>query len=86
MANNINYKSIVADVAGILGIEKLRWSAAVRLCKSAMEDGFTHEDFVQAAQGMKGADRQYWSIYSIFTKPDYWMAKATQEEEKKGVW
>lgn len=86
MASNTNYKGIVADVASILGVEKLRWSAAIRLCKSAMEDGFTHEDLVQAAQGMKSADKQYWSIYSVFTKPDYWMAKATQEEEKKGVW
>lgn len=86
MVNNINYRSIVADVARTLGVEKLRWSAAMRLCKSAMEDGFTPDDFIQAAQGMKSADKQYWSIYSIFTKPDYWMSKATQEEEKKGVW
>lgn len=85
MAEN-KYQTIVAEVASILGVEKLRWSAAIRLCKSAMEDGFTKEDFVQAAQGMKGADKQYQSIYSVFSKPDYWMSKATQEEETKGVW
>lgn len=86
MVEKTNYKGIVADVARVLGVEKLRWSAAVRLCKSAMEDGFTRDDLIQAANGMKAGDKKYWSVYSVFTKPDYWMTKATQEEEKKGVW
>lgn len=82
----IQYRDIVTKVAEILGVDKLRWSAAIRLCKAAMEDGFTADDFIQAANGMKKADKQYQSIYAVFSKPDYWMAKAVQEEEKKGAW
>lgn len=81
-----DYRGIVAEVANILGIEKLRWSAAIKLCKEAIDDGFTREDFIQAAKGMAAGDRTFWSIYSVFSKPDYWMSKATQEEETKGVW
>lgn len=77
---------IVVEVAKRLGFDKIRWGAATKLCKEAMNDGFTLEDFLQAVEGMKAGDKKYWSVYSIFTKPDLWMSKATKKEENNGSW
>lgn len=78
-------QEVVQQVADALGTTKVMWPKACKLCKSAMASGFTLDDFLTAVKGMKAGDKKYWSIYSIFSKPDYWMQQAPKEE-KKGVW
>ena len=75
----------ITQVARILGIEKASWSRVGQCRKQALEDGFTDEDFIQAAKNMAKADKQYQSIYSVFMKTDYWLSK-TEPEQPKGVW
>ena len=75
----------IAQVAKILGIEKAAWSRVGQCRKQAMNDGFTDEDFIQAAKNMAKAEKQYQSIYSVFLKTDYWLSK-TEQEQPKGVW
>lgn len=78
---------IVDYAAKELGLEKVMWARAIRNVKDAMKDGFTDEDFKQAVAGMKTRDKRYWSLYSLLTKPDYWMTKApTDDTTQKGVW
>lgn len=75
----------VQEVARILGITKCSWSRATQCYKKAIEDGFTDEDLIEAARNMAKAEKQYQSIYSVFLKPDYWMAKS-EPVTPKGVW
>jgi len=75
----------IKEVAQILGIEKAVWSRVGQCRKRAMEDGFTDEDFIQAAKNMAKSDKKYHSIYSVFMKTDVWLAK-TEEEKPKGAW
>ena len=81
----MNAKSITQQVASELGVEKVMWPRAVKACKEALNCGFTLDDFLLAVRGMKTQDKKYWSIYSIFTKPDYWMNLAPKEKQK-GTW
>ena len=78
-------KDAVLQVANILGVEKIAWSRAMKVCSQALKDGFTFDDFIEAARNMKSGDSQYWSIYSVFTKTDYWLSKS-QPKTPKGVW
>jgi hypothetical protein len=77
--------SAIKKVAQILGIEKAAWSRVCQCRKQALKDGFTDEDFVEAAKNMAKADKQYQSIYSVFLKTDYWLSKS-EPEAPKGVW
>lgn len=70
----------------MLGIEKPNWARATKVCKDALANGYTLEDFVQATEEMKKGDKKYWSIYSVFTKTDYWVGKSKQVNKLKGVW
>lgn len=82
------YQSAVTTVQKMLGIEKVSWSRATKVCKQAMDDGFTLDDFVVATQNMMQAERKYWSLYSVFQKTDYWLGAKREPEPKalKGVW
>lgn len=80
------YQSAVSTVQKMLGLEKVSWSRAVKVCKQAMEDGFTLDDFVTATQNMMESERKYWSLYSVFQKTDYWLAKKPEPKTPKGVW
>lgn len=75
----------ISQVARILGVEKCAWSRLGQCRKQALKDGFTDEDFIQAAKNMAKVEKRYQSIYSVFLKTDYWLAK-TEEEKPKGVW
>lgn len=77
--------SCISQVAKILGIKKAAWSRVGQCRKQALEDGFTDEDFIEAAKNMAKAERQYQSIYSVFLKTDYWLSKS-EPEAPKGVW
>ena len=74
--------STISQVARILGIEKCSWSRVGQCRKQALKDGFTDEDFIEAARNMAKADKQYQSIYSVFIKTDYWLRKSEQEKPK----
>lgn len=80
------YQSAVSTVQKMLGLEKVSWSRAVKVCKQAMDDGFTLDDFVTATQNMMESERKYWSLYSVFQKTDYWLAKKSEPKPPKGVW
>ena len=80
------YQSAVSMVQKMLNLEKVSWSRAVKVCKTAMDDGFTLDDFVTATENMKKADRKYWSLYSVFQKTDYWLTANQEPEKVKGVW
>lgn len=79
-------RELVKQVAAELGLEKVMWSRAVKAAKECLENGFTVKDIMQATTNMKAGDKKYWSIYSIFNKPDYWMAQQEEKKELKGVW
>lgn len=76
---------VVKQVAKILGIEKAVWSRVGQCRKQAINDGFTDEDFIKAAKNMAKAEKKYQSIYSVFLKTDYWLAKS-EPEQVKGAW
>ena len=78
-------ESAIKEVAKILGIEKASWSRVGQCRKQAIEDGFTDDDFIEAARNMAKAEKQYQSIYSVFLKTDYWLSKS-EPETPKGVW
>lgn len=75
-------------VASILGVEKANWASIAHWYKIGKENGFTDEDFIQAAKNMAAGDKIYWSIYSVFQKTDYWLAKEREPEAKpvEGNW
>ena len=75
----------IAKVAEILGIEKAAWARVGQCRKQALKDGFTDDDFIEAAKNMAKAERKYQSIYSVFLKTDYWLSKS-EPEQPKGVW
>lgn len=75
----------IAQVARILGIERAAWSRVGQCRKQALKDGFTDEDFIEAARNMAKADKKYQSIYSVFMKTDYWLSKE-EPQQPKGVW
>lgn len=76
------------EVAKILGIKKANWARVNQCQKQALESGFTHEDFIEAAKNMAAGDEKYYSIYSVFLKTDYWLAKEREPEAKpvEGNW
>lgn len=75
----------ISQVARILGVQKASWSRLGQCRKQALGDGFTDDDFIEAAKNMAKADKRYQSIYSVFLKTDYWLSKS-EPEEPKGVW
>lgn len=77
--------STISQVAKILGVTKTSWSRLNQCRKQALKDGFTDEDFIEAAKNMAKADKKYQSIYSVFIKTDYWLSKS-EPEQPKGVW
>ena len=81
-------QSTVSTIAKMLGMEKVNWPAAMKACRIAMKNGFTQDDFVKATQAMQQGDQKYWSIYSVFSKTDYWLAQLepAKPEALKGVW
>lgn len=79
-------RELVKQVANELGLEKVMWSRAVKAAKECLNNGFTVMDIMQATANMKKSDKQYWSIYSVFNKPDYWMSKEQKQEALKGAW
>ena len=78
-------QAVTQRIATELGLEKVMWPRANKACKQCLDAGFTLDDLLLAVAGMKAGDKKYWSIYSLFTKPDYWMSRAPKEE-KKGTW
>lgn len=83
----MDYKEIIGEVADILGLQKISWGPAIKTCKQCIENGFTKEDIITAANNMKAGDRKYYSMYSLFIKTDYWLSKeAPVAEEKKLTW
>lgn len=86
MANKA--KEIVSEIATLFGMEKVSWSANIKLCNQCLKDGFTSDDILKAAVNMSRLDKKYWSTYSLFSKIDYWLAKDTDEKKEapKGVW
>ena len=79
-------KETFSKVASILDVEKTNWASIARWYKIGKENGFTDEDFIQAAKNMAAGDKIYWSIYSVFQKTDYWLAKTPEPEAPKGIW
>ena len=79
-------KTLIQEVANILEVDKINWPALIKLANQIVLSGFTREDILLAANNMKKGDRKFWSIYSVFNKPDYWMSIYPKEENKKGVW
>lgn len=86
MAKLNKYQSAVTTVQKMLGIEKVSWARATKVCKQAMDDGFTLDDFVTATENMMAADKKYWSLYSVFNKTDYWLGAKPKPQVPKGVW
>lgn len=86
MAKLNKYQSAVSTVQKMLGVEKVSWSRATKVCKQAMEDGFTLDDFITATENMMAGDKKYWSLYSVFNKTDYWLAAKKEPQTLKGVW
>ena len=80
--NKVDYKGIVSEVASILGLQKVAWGQAIKTCKQCIENGFTKDDIIAAANNMKAGDRRYYSIYSLFIKTDYWLNKTEQSDDK----
>ena len=79
-------REIIQRIANILEIQKVSWSRAMKACRTALEDGFTEEDLVEAAYNMRNSDKKYWSLYSVFLKADYWYSKKDESEKPKGAW
>ena len=86
MATLNKYQSAVSTVAKMLGVDKVSWARATKVCKTAMDDGFTLDDFVTATQNMMETDSKYWSLYSVFQKTDYWLSAKQKPQTPKGVW
>lgn len=80
------YQSVVSTIAKMLELEKVNWPRVVKVCKEAMDNGFTPDDFIKATEAMKKGDKTYWSIYSVFQKTDYWLSKNETQDIFKGVW
>lgn len=77
----------VSAIAKLMGLEKVSWSRAVKACKEAMKDGFDLDDFKLAATNMLKSPKKYHSLYSVFTKTDYWMNIGDDKKETpKGAW
>lgn len=79
-------QSAITTVMKILDVEKVNWPAAVKACHQALEDGFTLDDFVMAAQAMMLSDPAYHSVLSVFVKTEYWLSQYKTSNVNKGVW
>ena len=86
MTNTPTLKETVGEVCRILGVDKANWAVVTRHYKTAVKNGFSHDDFIEAAKNMAAGDPQYKSIYSVFTKTDFWMSRGVEPETPKGIW
>lgn len=78
----------VTVIAQLMGVKKFDWSRAVKHAKIALKNGFDLDDFKLAAKNNMAGDPQYFSLYSVFAKTDYWIRQTPVEKEEplKGVW
>lgn len=78
-------ETAITTVARILNVKAANWKRVGKNRADALKNGFTDEDFIEAANNMAQADVRYQSIYSVFTRTDYWLNQKPKTQPK-GVW